>query len=80
MPPPRSGSPIPGHETSARHYFDLVYERSVALSFALAAAGGLDKEGPAPLATHESDDHDGQPSDDGNRGESEDEDSETQSA
>ncbi len=43
--------PIPGHETSAKHYFELVYDRSVALSFALAAAGGLDKEAPAPLPT-----------------------------
>jgi hypothetical protein len=40
--------PIPGHETSAKHYFELVYNRSVSLSFALAAAGGLDKEAPEP--------------------------------
>jgi hypothetical protein len=46
--------PIPGHETSARHYFDLVYDRTVNLAFALAAAGGLDKDAPAPLPTLES--------------------------
>lgn len=43
--------PIPGHETSAQHYFKLVYDRAVSLSFALASAGGLDKDAPEPLPT-----------------------------
>jgi hypothetical protein len=33
--------PLPGHETIAEHYFRAVYERSVMLAGALAAAGGL---------------------------------------
>jgi hypothetical protein len=33
--------PLPGHETIAVHYFDAVYERTVTLATALAAAGDL---------------------------------------
>ena len=33
--------PLSGHETISEHYFDAVYERSVALASALAAAGEL---------------------------------------
>ncbi len=33
--------PIPGSEAAAEHHFSMVYERSVNLAKALAAAGGL---------------------------------------
>jgi hypothetical protein len=33
--------PLPGHEVIAEHYFAAVYQRSVALAGALAAAGDL---------------------------------------
>ncbi|WP_370324011.1 hypothetical protein [Euzebya sp.] len=33
--------PLPGHETIAEHYFTAVYDKSVTLSGALAAAAGL---------------------------------------
>ena len=33
--------PLSGHETVAEHYFDAVYERSVGLASALAAAADL---------------------------------------
>ena len=33
--------PLPGHEMAAERYFEVVYERSVALAVALAAANGL---------------------------------------
>lgn len=33
--------PLTGHETISEHYFDAVYQRSVALASALAAAGEL---------------------------------------
>ena len=33
--------PLSGHETVAEHYFDAVYERSVGLASALAAAANL---------------------------------------
>lgn len=33
--------PIPGHETPAEHWFELVYERAAVLAGALAAAGGI---------------------------------------
>ena len=36
--------PVPGHETAAEHWFNLVYERSGVLAAALAAAGGLDRD------------------------------------
>ncbi len=36
--------PIPGSEAAAEHHFAMVYERSVNLAKALAAAGGLDQE------------------------------------
>jgi hypothetical protein len=41
--------PIPGHETSALHYFDAVYAKAAGLAIALAAASGL-------LSTSENDD------------------------
>lgn len=34
-------APLTGHETISEHYFDAVYQRSVALASALAAAGEL---------------------------------------
>lgn len=34
-------APLAGHETIAEHYFEAVYERSVALASALAAASEL---------------------------------------
>lgn len=42
--------PIPGSEAAAEYHFAMVYERSVNLAKALAAAGGLDQEqeDPAP--------------------------------
>ena len=33
--------PLAGRETVAEHYFEAVYQRSVAMAGALAAAGGL---------------------------------------
>jgi len=36
--------PLSGHETVAEHYFDAVYERSVGLASALAAAADLLEE------------------------------------
>ena len=36
--------PLGGRETAAEHYFDAVYQRSVAMAAALAAAGGLLRE------------------------------------
>lgn len=33
--------PLPGHDEIAKHYFRAVYERSVMVAGALAAAGGL---------------------------------------
>lgn len=33
--------PLPGHEQIATHYFTAVYDRSVTMAGALAAAGGL---------------------------------------
>ena len=33
--------PVSGHETIAEHYFEAVYERSVMLATALAAAGEM---------------------------------------
>lgn len=33
--------PLPGHEAVAEHYFAAVYDRSINLTTALAAAGGL---------------------------------------
>ena len=36
-----SRPPIAGHETIAEHYFDAVYERSIMLATALAAAGDM---------------------------------------
>jgi hypothetical protein len=33
--------PLQGHETIAAHYFEAVYDRSVVLAGALAAAGDL---------------------------------------
>lgn len=33
--------PLPGHEAIAAHYFAAVYDRTVALAGAIAAAGGL---------------------------------------
>jgi hypothetical protein len=33
--------PLPGHETIAEHYFTAIYDKSVTLSGALAAAAGL---------------------------------------
>ncbi len=36
--------PIPGSEAAAEHHFAMVYDRSVNMARALAAAGGLDQE------------------------------------
>lgn len=33
--------PLPGHETIAEHYFTAIYDKSVTLAGALAAAAGL---------------------------------------
>lgn len=56
--------PIPGSETAAEHYFQLLYNRSAALAGALAVAGGLDqvvaapKESPIDVAPDLLDDED----------------------
>ena len=34
-------APLSGHHNAAEHYFAAVYERSVSLASALAAAGGM---------------------------------------
>jgi len=34
-------APLPGHETIAAHYFDAVYDRTVTLATALAAAAEM---------------------------------------
>jgi hypothetical protein len=33
--------PLPGHETAAEHYFDVMYEKATSVAIALAAASGL---------------------------------------
>jgi len=47
--------PLSGHETVAEHYFDAVYERSVGLASALAAAADLLDEELDPLGGLERD-------------------------
>lgn len=45
--------PLSGHETVAEHYFDAVYDRSVGLAGALAAAANLLEDEPDPTAVGE---------------------------